>query len=69
MFKFAVLDNNNKVTNIIVAESKEIAEELTGLTCIEYNDNVVVFIGGNYDSETKTFSEPEFDPPTIEQTE
>lgn len=36
MGNFAVLDGNNKVLNIIVAESKEIAEEVTNLTCVEY---------------------------------
>lgn len=39
MANYAVIQNN-KVTNIIVADSKEIAEEVTGLVCIEYtNEN------------------------------
>lgn len=33
--KFAVLDNEN-VINTIVAESKEIAEQITDKTCIEF---------------------------------
>jgi hypothetical protein len=37
MANFAVIENN-MVTNIIVAETKEIAEEMTGLTCIDYTD-------------------------------
>lgn len=35
MAKFAVIDGEN-VINTIIAESKEIAEELTGKTCIEF---------------------------------
>lgn len=35
MKNFAVIENNI-VTNIIIADSKAIAEELTGVTCIEY---------------------------------
>lgn len=34
MATFAVLDHNNDVFNFIVAESKEVAEEVTGKTCI-----------------------------------
>ena len=35
MANFAVVDNDN-VLNTIVAESKEIAEQVTGKTCIEF---------------------------------
>jgi hypothetical protein len=35
MKKFAVLNGEN-VVNTIVADSKAIAEEVTGLTCVEY---------------------------------
>jgi len=34
---YAVIENN-KVINVIVADSKEIAEEVTGLTCIDTTD-------------------------------
>jgi hypothetical protein len=34
---YAVI-NNNKIINIIVADNKEIAEEVTGLTCIDLTD-------------------------------
>jgi hypothetical protein len=37
MPNFAVIDNNN-VINTIVAESKAIAEEITGKTCVAYTD-------------------------------
>lgn len=35
---FAVIEND-VVTNIIVAETKEIAESVTGKTCVEYTDD------------------------------
>ncbi len=40
MTTFAVIDNNI-VENIIVADTKEIAEKVTGKECIEYSDNNV----------------------------
>ena len=39
MTNYAVLENN-KVENIIVADSLEIAEEATGRTCIEILDGM-----------------------------
>ena len=45
MAYFAVLDENNVITNLIVADSLQIAEEVTGSTCIEY---VLPMIGGTY---------------------
>jgi hypothetical protein len=47
---FAVL-NGNVVTNVIIAESKEIAEEATGLTCVEYTQENPAGIGWTYDGE------------------
>lgn len=47
MFNFAVLDKEN-VVNVIVAESKAIAEEVTGKTCIQYTTESVVAIGDIY---------------------
>lgn len=41
---FAIIENNI-VVNLIVAESLEIAEQVTGLTCIEY---YVPKIGDSY---------------------
>ena len=35
--RYAVIENN-KIINIIVADSKEIAEEATGLSCIDCTD-------------------------------
>lgn len=34
MPNFAVLDHNNVVSNVIVAENKEIAEDVTGNICV-----------------------------------
>lgn len=48
MLKFAVIENNN-VLNIIVADSKEIAEQVTGHTCIEYADSNMAEPGGTFD--------------------
>ena len=35
--KFAAI-KDNKIINVIVADSKEIAEEATGFTCIDVTD-------------------------------
>ena len=43
MATFAVI-NDNTVENIIVADTKEIAESITGKTCIDYTD------GWDYDN-------------------
>lgn len=46
MPNFAVI-KNNIVNNIIVADSLEIAENVTGLQCVEY-DTMLVNIGDQY---------------------
>jgi hypothetical protein len=46
MAKFAVIDGN-KVINTIVADSKAIAEEITGKTCIEFTTEPAES-GGDY---------------------
>ena len=48
MANFAVLDENSKVSNIIVADSKEIAEQVTGLPCVEYTDANPAILGLGY---------------------
>lgn len=48
MANFAVLDEYNKVINIIVADSLEIAEQVTGLSCVEYTDQNPAVIGLGY---------------------
>lgn len=46
MPNFAVI-KDNIVNNIIVADSLEIAENVTGLQCVEY-DTMLVNIGDQY---------------------
>jgi hypothetical protein len=46
MSKFAVIENNIVLTTI-VAESKAIAEEITGATCVEYTTELAE-PGGTY---------------------
>lgn len=55
MATFAVLVNN-KVTNVIVAESKEDAETATDSICVETD---TAGIGWNFDPETNTFINPQ----------
>ena len=53
MATFAVL-SNNLVTNIIVADSKEIAEQATASTCVEYTADNFAGIGWTYDGSVFT---------------
>jgi len=55
MANFAVIENE-KVTNTIVADSKAIAEEVTGKTCIEFTTENPACIGLGYDG--TTFEQP-----------
>ena len=48
MASYAVI-KDNLVTNVIVADSKEIAEQITGLLCVEYTENNPACIGLGYD--------------------
>jgi len=48
----------DKVSNIIVADTCEIAEEVTGLICIEYTDDKPAGIGWTYDQHADVFIEP-----------
>jgi hypothetical protein len=61
MAKFAIVQEN-KVTNIIVAEDKETAEKVTNATCIEYTDSDLVGIDYLWDGEK--FTAP--DTPVVE---
>ena len=51
MVNCAVIENN-KVTNLIVADTKETAEQITGFMCIEYTDVHSVGIGWTYNGST-----------------
>lgn len=48
MANYAVIDDN-VVCNIIVADSKNIVEEMTGKSCIEYTDEYPLGIGWYWD--------------------
>jgi len=50
MATFAVIENDI-VTNVIVADTKEVAETVTGLTCIEYTEENPAGIDWTYDGE------------------
>lgn len=68
MPRFGIIIGNT-VVNVILADSKEMAEEITGLMAV-YTEEAVV--GSTYDAETGTFTPPPpvelpyFDPETGE---
>jgi hypothetical protein len=49
MAYIACLDENNKVINIIIAESVEFAKEITGFNCIEYTEESPAGVGYTWD--------------------
>jgi len=55
MSDFAII-KDGKVINTIVADSKALAEEVTGLTCVEYTSENPAVIGLGYDG--TTFEQP-----------
>ena len=67
MAMFAVISGST-VTNVILADTKKIAEAVTGMTCIAADAG----IGYSYDETTGEFTAPvveEVIPPVIEVTE
>lgn len=48
------------VTNVLIADSKEIAELVTGKTCVEYTEDNPVGIGYLYDG--KKITAPKLEP-------
>ena len=56
MSNFGVIQDG-VVINMIVCDSKELAEELTGATCVEYFDENPAWVGAEYNSDTNMFSE------------
>ena len=60
MFNFAVM-NSNIVENIILADSKEIAEQATNKVCLEYTNENPAGIGWTYNEESNTFIPPVLD--------
>jgi len=59
MANFAVIKENT-VSNTIVADTKEIAEQVTEATCIEYTNENPVSIGYTWDGSV-------FTKPTVEE--
>ena len=55
MANFAIIEDD-KVINTIIADSKAIAEEVTGKTCVEYTESNPACIGLGYDG--TTFEQP-----------
>ena len=51
MANFAIIDGDT-VINTIIAESKSIAEEITGKTCVEYSSSDKAEMGGTYKNNT-----------------
>lgn len=49
MKNFAVIEDKS-VINVIIADSKEIAEQATGKTCIEYTEENPAGIGWTYEN-------------------
>lgn len=47
MSDFAVI-SDTVVINVIIADSKEIAEQVSGLTCVESTEENLAIIGGDY---------------------
>jgi hypothetical protein len=58
MIKFAVIDSNNNVINVIVADSIQIAEQATTLTCIEVSTGTRVSPGDIWDGTKFVHFEP-----------
>lgn len=50
---FAVLDTNNTIENLIICDNKELAEQITGKTCIQISFDKVNFCIGDSWDETK----------------
>jgi hypothetical protein len=59
MKKFAVLDSEGKVVNIIVAGSQSIAEQVTFSDCVHVAANVEVDLGDEWNG--TTFTKPELE--------
>lgn len=63
MATFAVI-KDNAVINIIVADTKEIAEEATGFECVEYTSEDEVHIDDIWDG--TSFSKPVIEAPAVD---
>jgi hypothetical protein len=61
MATYAVI-KDGKVTNTIIAESKEVAESVVGSTCVEYTEENPVGVGYLYNG--TVFTAPAVEEPT-----
>jgi len=59
MKKFAVLDSEGKVVNIIIAGSQSIAEQVTFSDCVNVAAGVAVDLGDTWNG--TTFTKPELE--------
>lgn len=57
MATYAVIESDT-VENVIVCDSKELAESVTGKTCVEYTDENPAGIGWTYNYTSKIFTSP-----------
>lgn len=64
MAEYAVIQNN-LVVNVIVADSKEIAESVTDLECVDIAEEIGVGIGWSFTDNVFTKPEQEIIPPTV----
>ena len=58
MKKYAVLNDNSEVVNIIIAASLDVAESVTSSSCVLIADGVSVDIGHTYSEGTFTNPNP-----------
>ena len=63
MITYAVLDGDT-VINIIVADSQDIAEQVTGKECIVYTEENPAVINGTYNRKQKVFVPADVETPT-----
>ena len=61
MFKTFAVISHNTIINVIVADTKEIAETVSGRTCVEYTDEKPAGIGWTYDG--INFNPPVYETP------
>lgn len=57
MATFAVLSGST-VSNVVVADTVEVAELVTSATCVEYTEANPAGIGWTYNAETGSFTPP-----------
>jgi hypothetical protein len=57
MYSYAIVENGT-VINTIIADSKEIAESVTGKECVEYTDENPMGIGWTWSDSHNKYIEP-----------